>query len=275
MTNDSTKPNDNWQGSRDRRGGFPVFRGIFQRLVQYGGINEESWKERLRTMSAEISDFIRLVRRSGLPEGEQAKTMKALHLMLELETGGDDRRDGTPSISHSLGVGSDTLEKYSPRDSQPPVAALLHDSVENNAEALALMWERHTGVSAGNIRESALDELGYLFGNEIRTAIAGLTNPDLRSQAKEMKRLQRSVAPEPEIKYHLYQQHVEHIVENPVVFLVKQIDVMRNCERGTVAKYRPVIERVFRPRLEKMGRSDPLYRCREQMLVEIEKISNL
>jgi len=247
-----------------------IFREIFGNLAK-DGINGDREKTRLKIMSGRLNDFAEMVR-SGFAINEQHKIMNALYMMLGLHTGQIDRKEGGPSICHPLQVGDDIPRRYGMMDADLCITGLLHDSVEDQGEAISRNREKRLNRKLGNdIRTNALDELEYFFGERVRKALEGLSNPDFKSGARELKS-KGAVAPVRELKHHLYKEHIKEIIGNPDIFLAKFADIMRNYTMmKAIEKYRPVIDKVFRPALEKMGRSHFLYNCREKMFQQMEK----
>lgn len=258
---------------QDDRRKLMVFREVFGNLVEESGINGRREKNRLRIMSSEINDFARFIMSEFREADAQNMVMKALYMMLELQTGQIDRKDGKPAICHPLQVGDDIPRRYGVKDPVQCVIGLGHDSIEDQGEKIAKRRERRLGRKLGNnVRANALAEMRDIFGERVSKALDGLSNPNFKSRARELKS-KGAIASEREIKHYLYKEHIRTIIDNPDIFLVKFADIIRNYTRlKYIAKYRPVVNGVFRPALEKIGRSHPLYSCRDEMFKQIERV---
>jgi len=217
---------------------------------------------RLQKVSERVELFKSLIT-EYFTEQEQAKINEALQLMLELHVMQSDRPGGDPYVSHPLKVATDVTQKFQIHDAELVITALMHDAVEDQAKKLAKM-----NGQEGDRREAALQEVENRFGPRVRTAVEGLSNPE--------------VAPD-EDEYTVYREHVAEAIENPDVCVVKLSDFMCNTrnvkklddgERKDryIKKYGPLFNEVFIPHLQAIETGHPLFSMRDVLVTELEEI---
>jgi (p)ppGpp synthase/HD superfamily hydrolase len=190
----------------------------------------------------------------------------------------EDRIDGNPYIIHPLETASDLLNKYEIIDIDLIIAALLHDSVEDQPRRIIEKF------SDGNIedlgeketQEKAFSAIENKNGKRVASIVKGLTNPSFK-KIKEDLELQGI---KKEIK-DLYKIHIGEVISNPDIFVVKLSDFMRNAgnipeqepvRTKFILKYKPVIKEVFIPALENMDDLHPLYKKRRMILSELKNL---
>src|ERR1044071_9612039 len=100
----------------------------------------------------------------------------ALHLMLEVHADQADRVDGTPYVEHPLSVGATVLALQEEKDADIIIAALLHDSVEDQAAKLAKKAGQYGSALAD--QDVALSYISSRFGQRVAKIVTALTNPD-------------------------------------------------------------------------------------------------
>jgi (p)ppGpp synthase/HD superfamily hydrolase len=189
-------------------------------------------------------------------EGYQRQVLEeALLIMYEVHFDQKDRPDGSPYVEHPLGVATNVLNSLERPDFEIVVAALLHDSVEDQPEKLAA--KIHFWNTGGKTEEEgALHYIENRFGERVRGIISSLTNPDF---AAELNRSGQEV--NTENKNRLYAKHVEEAIENPDVLPIKLFDFAENALRldkvtdpvrrlKLTQKYVPVVN-IFIARLSK------------------------
>lgn len=257
------------------------------------GISEqEVRKEEL--IRQEIDGFKEAVGKD-FDEKNATEVNGALSLMIELHLDQEDRPDGRPYISHPLEVADDVMRKYDVKDRDIVIAALLHDSVEDQSiRLLARRLGREYGEISKEIvikdpeeleskyktelREIALREIGFLYGDRVREIVGGLSNPDFDSLIEELKLkgIEKS-------KNELYKEHISEAIQDPDVFVIKYADFARNAlALGNLpegakkdklrGKYGPVIKEVFLPAFRSMAEDHPLFRRREAIIQELERV---
>jgi (p)ppGpp synthase/HD superfamily hydrolase len=168
----------------------------------------------------EIEDFA---------EADRERLMSALDLAASLHEG--QRRVREPYLNHVLRVAIRIIHYYDVRDVDVIVAALLHDSAEDQAERLA-------GVPD---TEKALKRLAELFGPRVAGLVESVTNPEYTAD--------RSV-------HEQYREHLaESLERDPWARVIKVSDFTDNGVgvihtvgpkvRSAATKYRPLVP-VFR-----------------------------
>jgi len=200
---------------------------------------------------------------------DRGKIERALRHMVDLHLDQKDRPDGTPYVSHPLDVALQVIDDVGCTDADMVVAALLHDSVEDQAEKLG-----------GNL-ESALDTLVDRYGRRVAELVRHLTNPDfeelvLRRWPGEPLTRGR--------KNQLYLEHVQHIAETDLdAFAIKLCDFSCNALRlenvedpqrrqKLEQKYAPVVDFIvdFLRQLERGG-GHPLHERRSRLSRRFER----
>ena len=102
---------------------------------------------------------------ASFSDDDQRRTARALELAIRLHAG--DRRQREPYINHLLRVAIRIITYYGVHDTDVICAALLHDAVEDHADALATGGQQH----------DALAELATQFGDRVAELVAAVTNP--------------------------------------------------------------------------------------------------
>lgn len=162
-------------------------------------------------------------------ESDRVRLAAALDLATTLHEG--QRRVREPYVNHLLRVAIRILHYYGVRDVDVIVAALLHDSAEDQAERL-------TGAADSDL---ALARLGELFGPRVASLVGSVTNPQYTTDRSE---------------HEQYREHVaESLERDPWARVIKVSDFTDNGVgvihttgpkvRSSAAKYRPLIP-VFR-----------------------------
>lgn len=170
-------------------------------------------------LAGRISDGIERLPREKRPRVEAA-------LMLAIDLHGDElppRDDGTPVANHILRVGDNVINGFAVRDPDIIIAALLHDSVENQRGKLAAAWfakhpeNRHD--PAVNERVAAMRWIAARFGRRVYRLIEALTKPDNPASKDPAVRLERE---------RKYREQLEENLRNPSRFCVKLADFYDN-----------------------------------------------
>lgn len=107
---------------------------------------------------------------ADLPEHDRARLTAALDLAARLHA--DQRRIREPYLNHLLRVTIRIKHYYAVDDPDVLIAALLHDSVEDQPYALAGVPE-----DGEPPRKAALARLAGEFGPRVATLVAAVTNP--------------------------------------------------------------------------------------------------
>lgn len=246
-----------------------------------------------KSIEQEIDTFKKIIERV-FDEASIAEINSALNLMIELHSDQEDRPDGKPYISHPLEIAKDIVEKYGIHDKDLVIAALLHDSIEDQSIKLSTKKlargheEASKEVEIKNSKapeiphrtesaENALQEIGFLYGDKVKEIVEHLSNPDFDSLINELK--SKGIE---KTKNQLYKEHVEEAIKNPGVCVIKYADFARNAlsinnlPEGTKKdklrkKYGPVIQEVFLPAFRSMSEDHPLFGSKEAIILELEK----
>ncbi len=235
-------------------------------------------KENIERIEKEISQF-KNVAKTNFEDKDCKRILNALDLMLSLHCEQEDRIDGKPYIIHPLEVADDLINKYNVNDPDLIIAALLHDSVEDQIYKLLDIESSNNELKITNkeeLRNNAFSVIGSIYGKKVENIIKELTNPDFNQIIKELKLkgIQKN-------KTDLYEEHIKEVIKTPNTFVVKLSDFMRNAgnipKEGQkrdyfIKKYGPVIKNIFIPVFEKMSDSHPLYEIRNDILAELNNL---
>lgn len=112
------------------------------------------------------------------PPNDLARIHHALHLMITLHLPQADRADGQPYITHPLAVTLTLLQQF-PAAATPDmiIAALLHDTLEDQAAALAQLALPTGEMRPTDIPTLARQALTEKFGPRVAELVHHLTNP--------------------------------------------------------------------------------------------------
>lgn len=161
----------------------------------------------------------------------QNRIQDALHVMLFAHQGQDGRRPGEDYALHPLEVALHVIEEFGAKTPEVIMAALLHDTVEDQADRLASLNQPAAFATAASAaaapRAQALHTLTTRFGPRVAELVGILTNPDFSVQLGAYQESERAAA-----KNALYRQHVRAITEkDPEAFLIKMADFAQNALR--------------------------------------------
>lgn len=236
-------------------------------------------------ISKKINQFKEKIRGKFNKE-DQNKILSALDLTIELHSDQEDRPDGRPYINHPLEIASDLVEKYEVKDRNLIIAALLHDAVEDQSLKLSKKRMKRMGLiepkdleikSKKELKEDALQEISFLYGDKVEKLLGSLSNPDFDSLIAELKLkgIEKS-------KNELYKEHVEEVIKDPDICVIKYADFARNAlavgniqeeikKVKLIKKYGPVIKEVFLPAFRTMSENHPLYNKRKAIIQELKR----
>ena len=240
--------------------------------------NQDIGKENIEKIEEEINQFKEAVE-TKFKGGDRERILSALELMLYLHCNQEDRLDGKPYIIHPLEVADDLVNKYEINDADLVVGALLHDSVEDQADKLLNIKPSDEDLEEANkeeLQELAFAEIGNLYGERVENMVRGLTNPNFNKMMEELEL--KEIKKE---KRELYKEHIEEAIKDPNVFVIKLSDFIRNAgnvpeeekkREHFIKKYGPVIKEVFIPAFEEMPEDHPLYKKRDDIMTELNDI---
>ena len=194
---------------------------------------------------------------------------RRLHFPQEdrLEFGGD------AYINHPLEVATRVVRDFKVKDPGVIVAALLHDTLEDQPGLLASLVP--PSPTDQHIVEPARRAVQSLFGEDVAQLVCALTNPDFHAQidaegiTDRTARLTR--------RNTLYVEHIKELIEhNPRAGIIKVADLMENALRLDALpagekqdnfrqKYGPVLNFIVLT-LRSADETHPLFKVREEIL---------
>lgn len=162
----------------------------------------------------------------ALDNTAQGRVRDALQVMLYAHQGQDGRRPGEDYAQHPVEVALHLVEELDARQPDLIMAALLHDTVEDQAGRLASLGQSAL-LPHASLRAQALHTLDARFGPRVAELVSTLTNPDFAVELAHCHEAERPMA-----KNLLYQQHVAAILDkDPEAFLIKMADLAQNALR--------------------------------------------
>jgi (p)ppGpp synthase/HD superfamily hydrolase len=205
-------------------------------------------------------------------EQKLSKFTKALELAMDIHSDQKPRPDG-PYVNHILRVSTIIVEEYGIKDLDLVIAALLHDSVEDQSEKLANLTTNDENISD---REKALLFINDNFGERVKNIVLKLTN--IYHEDKNISQDQKN---------KVYLEHVKEAIEDPDVLPIKLADFSDNAlnlesvkeieKRLKLShKYLPVIE-VFIKQIEKSQNifsSEKTIEIKKNLIFAIENTQN-
>ena len=200
---------------------------------------------------------------------------QALRLAAELHRA-KVRPDGSPYLQHVLSVAQRTLRWLPEASCDVAVAALLHDTVEDESKVLAI----RARSSAGTERERALQAIDETFGGRVAELVGQLTNPNFEAQV-QAQGLDPKSSPGTLAQHKLYAEHFEQLLQsNDHATLIKVADFSDNALRldGIIdrvlhakltGKYRACVA-LLREHTRAAEPASMLFGIRSELLNEIE-----
>lgn len=190
-----------------------------------------------------------------------------------------DRADGQPYINHPIEVTLTLITKFGFAKPEAIMAALLHDTIEDQAERLIELLSGATKSEAPS-RQEGLRLIGERFGGRVAQMVSRLTNPDFHelSVTAQLRGDPRSLF---ELTCNFYKEHFLEILEHdPEAFLVKLSDFSQNAfalsavtdeakKESLKARYGPVL-RALADRLYSVpAEGHPLSPWKESLATEL------
>jgi hypothetical protein len=256
--------------------------------------NQANIDERERKLKQSIDEF-KLFIAEKFKDENLSKINKALELMLEIHLPQKDRSNGEPYAKHPLEVAKKVLETGNNVTVDLLTAALLHDSAEDMPEILFAKRanrkfpDRHYELKISEetkktylntLREWSFKELEEEFGIKVAHYLRALTNHDYDSLVEELPDL--SNQDKIEFKHQAYASHVEEIIEDPDLCLLKYADFSKNIDLKNLPsdgekyfklkrKYASVIP-IFIKKLKMINEKHQLYQHKESIIKELEDV---
>lgn len=150
----------------------------------------------------------------------------ALQVSVDVHIHQEDRADGNPYPLHPIAV-AQKVSVIKPFNSTLVVAALLHDTVEDQAPAIAK--ELNFKDFADDSEKAALHAIHSVFGKRVARIVSYLTNPDYNLMAENAIQ-QGDSRIKADLKNEFYRKHILHIAkEDHLAFVIKLCDFSDNA----------------------------------------------
>ncbi len=203
------------------------------------------------------TDFQEALARLPFSAREQSKIQETLLLMIEIHSKQDPRPDGEAYINHPLRVALRCITEFGVVSCDGICAALLHDSVEDQAKALVQsVGIDPQSISKEALKTTALDVITTRFSDRTAKIVSLLTNPDFTLYV-ENKKSSGDLRDAVVIKNEAYFIHFFEILDaDAEAFKIKLADFSENAlslgnlEEGSKkdklrSKYGPVLAEVI------------------------------
>lgn len=152
-----------------------------------------------------------------------ALTEQAIWVATSVHLEQKPRPDGEPYLGHVFRVAERIALEYGSTSVEVILAAILHDTVEDQPEALINMLDVSTLSTTRSQREHALKCIAHAFGDEVSSLVGSLTNPSGEYSTTEEKNA-------------AYVAHIAEIIQDPRVALIKLADFSDNGLRLHLVK---------------------------------------
>lgn len=220
-------------------------------MLEYGAVNnlDSTFHTNFPRTDVELALFSRVIEREAYPLHERERINDALSLLKTLTFDQEPRESGAPAISHPVAVATHVAALLRLPRADTVIAALLHDTVEDNADKIVLLAG---GDPLGDTKAQALGFIGRRFGPRVKELVGLLTNHNFEKELAEL-----GVSPVSELykerKRQLYAEHIRTITEDPDALLIKYCDFSHNAFhlaeepwlddlQGRYEKYYPVVQ---------------------------------
>lgn len=236
--------------------------GMDELVLEQLGHFERTETEQFKETNQSLEKFIQEINEKFSGEDKQ-EIYDALMLMFTLHIYQKDRPEGPPYVDHPLAVAQKVLGMPEIPDKELVIAALMHDSVEDQGDKLALLAKERDEESTDE--KNALSELNNKYGERVANIVSHLSNPDFDSILKS-RGVDKDNPQYKELKNQLYAEHVSEAIQNPDVLIIKLADFSENIlglsklptetetqraqKQKYVNKYLPVLK-IFVERLQK------------------------
>lgn len=255
-------------------------------------LNPEEISSRREKINKEIEVFKKSIseKYNGI---ESEKILDALNFMLEVHLPQDDRFDGRPFAGHPIAVAEKVMELSD--NAELVVAALIHDSVEDRSDSIfverikrkypdrnflhlpidEILKNKYKDI----FKDWSFKEIRERFGDNVAYYTESMTNHDFNSLADG---LGLSGENRQDFINKLYGEHVEEIINNSELFILKLADLSvnidlhslePNCEKylKLKRKYKSVIE-AFLEKLKNLDPAHPIYKKREAITSDLDLV---
>ncbi|MFM2153258.1 MAG: Bifunctional (p)ppGpp synthase/hydrolase RelA [Pseudomonadota bacterium] len=192
--------------------------------------------------------LVAALREVGLTEVERLRVRDAMELSFETHRLQKPRPDGTPYVDHPLSVALSLMASGTRPNVDLVVAALLHDSVEDQAPRLCQLL-LGTHPDKASVEKESLAALADRFGPRAAEIVAHLTNPDFDALVAGLEAPERTVR-----KNAIYAHHVLALIDSdPEAFVIKFSDFTENAlslDRVSDPLRRAKLQRKYGPVVE-------------------------
>lgn len=187
----------------------------------------------------------------------------ALTLMFTAHIYQKDRPDNEPYVSHPIAVAYKVANMLQNPDKELVIAALMHDSVEDQADKIAsISKDKDPRLTE---QQQALLVIKNRYGERVSSIVSQLSNPDFDT-ILENRGITKENPQFTEEKNKLYAEHVAEAIKNTDVLFIKLADFSENAlklsslpidtesqrtqKHKFIAKYSPVMK-IFLNRLQR------------------------
>jgi (p)ppGpp synthase/HD superfamily hydrolase len=226
-------------------------------------------------------------------DSDALKIQEALDFMLEIHLPQPDRFDGRLFASHPLAVAERVMEVSD--DPELVIAALIHDSVEDQRERIFLermnrKYPNRTGVQI-NIDDKlkkkhqeifkswSFREIKDRFGDQVCAYVESITNYNYNDLADD---LNLSGEDKQDFINKLYSEHVEQIISDPKLLILKLADLTVNSDLKSLSpnsekfqklkkKYKPVIKMMIQ-KLLTVDNNHLIYSNKNKFIADLSAI---
>lgn len=258
--------------------------------------NPEARLDRKERISDDLEEFKNNIENNFEDQEDKDKISQALDLMLEAHLAQKDRADGMPYAKHPLEVAQKTMDMMEEPNADLVVSALLHDSPEDKSDVLFTkrvnkkypdkdfmftvndeLKDRHKEI----FKRFSFRELKDMFGEKVEYYVYNLTNHDFDSLIEDTKP-NASKEEKEMLKNDLYKEHVEEIIQDPDLCLLKYADFSVNIDLKSLdkksskykklrRKYKSVIP-IFIEQLEGIDENHSLYHKKDKLISDLQEV---
>ena len=258
--------------------------------------NPEARLDRQERISDDLDLFKERIEDYFENKDDKKRVQSALDLMLEAHLSQKDRADGKPYAVHPLEVARKVMDISNNSNPDLVAAALLHDVVEDKSDVLFVKRvnrrfpDKDFEINVNEdlkekykdtFRKFSFRELKEIFGKKLEYYVNNLTNHDFDSLIEDtnpnISKEEREL-----LKNELYKEHVEEIIQDPDLCLLKYADFsvnidLRSLDKGSSKykklrrKYKSVIP-VFIKQLESLPKEHTLHKKKDKLIDNLKTV---
>jgi len=163
-----------------------------------------------------------------LGEADRAEVCAARDLSLSAHFKQKNRPDGQPYVNHPLQVTLNVARKFNLFTCDALIAALLHDSVEDQPDRIVSLLGGSPD-EVGNNESEAFRLIGEQFGGRVSEIVGRLTNPNFNEMVNQSQ-MEGDSRSDDELFIEFYKEHFLEIMDkDPEAFLIKLADFSENA----------------------------------------------